>query len=170
MRVWSALVIVAALSLLPLSAMAHGGSEIAVTGHTHPNGPIEIRGQAFNAGEIVALELRKQGEPALQLGSTPAGADGSFAVTLHVPETVRPALYQLVAVVGQETTSTEVTILRQPGQSANAPAAAANVSIINSRPGAETAGLAVVTALMAIAGGAVVLLERRRAAHLLAEN
>ena len=172
MRTWIIVVIAAAaLSLLPGFAAAHGGSEVAVTGHPHPDGPIDIEGKDFEANEIVKLELRKQGEPPLQLGSVPVGADGTFAVTRHVADTVRPGLYQLVATTaGEETTSAEATILGRPGERSGTVDGAGTKDISNDRPTDETVGLAIVTAVLAVAGVAVILLGRHRAARPLAES
>jgi hypothetical protein len=170
MRTLRVVVIVAALALVPQFAAAHGQSEVAVTGHPHSDGPIEIKGTDFGPGEVVQLELRKQGEPSVTLGAAPVGADGSFAITLHVPSSVQPGLYELVAVTGNETTSAEATILALPGTDAASGGTATNEEVSNDRPTGETVGLAIVTALLALLGGAIVLIERRQAARPLGES
>lgn len=118
MRTLAAIAVLAALGLLPDVASAHGGSEVAVTGHPHADGAIEIEGSDFEANEVVTLELRKQGQAPVLLGSVPVEADGTFEVTLHVPAEVRPGPYELVADAGDERTSAEATILERPGGTA----------------------------------------------------
>ena len=153
--------IVAALAFVPQLAAAHGGSEIAITGHPHPDGPIEIKGTDFEPGEVVKLELRKQGHASEPLGPAPVGADGTFAITLHIPSSVAPGLYELVATTGDETTSAEATILSAAGKNAAGGGLTAEEDVNNDRPTGESVGLAVVTAVLGLAGAAIVLLERR---------
>ncbi|MCK6564451.1 MAG: hypothetical protein L6Q80_06825 [Dehalococcoidia bacterium] len=165
MRTLAAIAVLAALGLLPDVASAHGGSEVAVTGHPHADGAIEIEGSDFEANEVVTLELRKQGQAPVLLSSVPVEADGTFEVTLHVPAEVRPGPYELVADAGDERTSAEATILERPG--GTAPGAGDNPTedISNDRPVAETAALAFITAVLAASGLAIVLLDRRRRAR-----
>lgn len=165
MRILTIVVMVAALALVPQFAFAHGGSAVAVAGHPHSDGPIEIKGTDFDPGEVVQLELRKQGAASVPLGPAPAGADGAFDITFYVPATVEPGLYELVATVGNETFSAEATILSGPDENAPSAGTAADQDVNNDRPTGETVGLAIVTALLAAAGAAIVLLERRRAAR-----
>ncbi|MBA4180564.1 MAG: hypothetical protein C0506_08260 [Anaerolinea sp.] len=165
MKALMAVLIVAALALLPQFVAAHGGSEVAITGHPHPDGPIEIKGTDFEPGEVAQLELRKQGEQTLVLGQATAGPDGTFAITLHLPSTVRPGLYTLVAASGEETTSAEATILGVLGQSIAGGATTADETVSNDRPTGETVGLAIVTAVLGALGVAVILNERRQSAR-----
>jgi hypothetical protein len=170
MRTLTVMVIVAAFALVPQFAAAHGGSEVAIMGHPHPDGPIEIEGTDFEPGEVVQLELRKQGEPSVPLGPVPVGADGAFTITLHVPGTVQPGLYELVAIAGDETTSAEATVLAVPGENAARGGTAADEEVSNDRPAAETVGLAIMTAVLALVGAAIVLIERRQAARPLPDS
>ena len=161
MRTLAAIAVLAALALLPGVVAAHGDSTVAVAGHPHADGPIEIDGSDFEANEVVALELRKQGQAPVLLGSVPVEPDGTFAVTLHVPAEVRPGLYELVATAGDESTSAEATILETPGGAMPSSGDTVVEDISNDRPAGETAALSVVTAALAAAGGGIVLLGRR---------
>lgn len=165
MRTLSVIAVLAILALLADVAAAHGDSEVAVAGQPHADGPIEIEGSDFEANEVVTVELRKQGQAPVLLGSVPVEADGTFEVTLHVPAEVRPGLHELVASTGDESASAEATILERP--SGTVPGAGDNSTedVGNERPVGETAALAVVTAVLAAGGLAIVLLDRRRAAR-----
>lgn len=162
MRMLKIVFLVAALALIPQLAAAHGGSEIGVTGHPHPDGPIDISGMGFLPGEVVTIELRKAGMPSVRLGPVPAGADGSFAVTFHVPASVQPGLYQLAAVSADDTTIAEATILAPPSASGASTSTATAATVTSNRPVAETISLWVVTAAVAALGAAIVLAERRQ--------
>lgn len=165
MRTLAAIAALVALGLLPGVAAGHGDSTVAVAGHPHADGPIEIEGSDFEADEVVTLELRKQGQAPVLLGSVPVEPDGTFEVTLHVPADVRPGLYELVATAGDESTSAEATVLEPPDGAAPGAEQSPLEDIDNDRPGSETAGLAVVTALAAVGGAAIILLGRRRPAR-----
>lgn len=161
MRTLAAVAVLAALALLPGVVAAHGDSAVAVAGHPHADGPIEIKGTDFEANEVVALELRKQGRVPVLLGSVPVEPDGTFEVTLHVPAEVRPGLYELVATAGDESTSAEATILETPGGAVPSSEGTLVEDISNDRPVGETAALLVVTAALAAAGGGIILLGHR---------
>lgn len=165
MRTLAAIAVLAAIGLLPGTVAAHGDSAVAVAGHPHADGPIEIEGSDFEANKLVTLQLRKQGQAPALLASVPVEADGTFEVTLHVPAEVRPGLYELVADAGDERTSAEGSILERPG--GTVPGAGDNPTedISNDRPVAETAALAVITAVLAVGGLAIVLLDRRLTAR-----
>lgn len=161
--------LIAALLLLPGAASAHGEPVVAVTGHPHPDGPISVSGDDFEANDLVRLELRRKGEEPIALGTVPVSEDGTFEITLHLSAEVRPGLYELVAIGGDETVSAEATILGPVGGAAqNATAAVDDVT--NNRPAGETVGLAIATALIALAGGAIVLFGRRERTRRLAEG
>ena len=133
-----------------------------MTGRPYAGGPIEIEGTDFEEGELVTLELRKEGQAPVLLGSVPVEAGGTFAVTFHVPTEVRPGLYELLATVEDESTSAEVTLLDPPGGSGNEGPESEVQHISNDRPSAEAAGLGIVTALLAAGGAGIILAGRRR--------
>lgn len=163
MRTLPAAILIATLALLaPGPALAHGGAEVAVTRRPYAGGPIEIEGTDFEEGELVTLELRKEGQAPVLLGSVPVEAGGTFAVTFHVPTEVRPGLYELLATVEDESTSAEVTLLDPPGGSGNEGPDNEVQHISNDRPSAEAAGLGIVTALLAAGGAGIILAGRRR--------
>lgn len=156
--------LVATLALLPGVAFAHGGASISIAGHIHANGPMEVTGVDFEPGELVTLELRRQGMAPIPLGTASAAADGSFRVALHVPAEVMSGLYELTAVTGNETTTAEATIAAAAEGGTDTPAAQTGI-VENDRPAAETVGLVLVTALAAAGGAAIILLGRRHAAR-----
>lgn len=162
MRTRAAIVLFVALALFPGVVAAHGDSKVAVAGHPHTDGPIEIEGSDFEANEVVTLQLRKQGQAPVLLGSVPVEPDGTFEVTLHVSAEVRPGLYELVANAGDESTSAEATILERPGGTVPGVGDNPTEDISNDRPVAETAALAVVTATVAAAGAGIILLGHRK--------
>lgn len=165
MRTLTAIATLALLALCPGVVAAHGDSTVAVAGHPHADGPIDIKGGDFEANEVVTLELREQGQAPVLLGSVPVEPDGTFEVTLQVPADVRPGLYELVAIAGEESTSAEVTILEPPEGSSSDAGTTEEEDISNDRPKGETVGLAIVTAVLAAAGGAIILLGRRDSAR-----
>lgn len=167
MRTLAAIAVLTALGQIPGMAAAHGDSTVAVAGHPHADGPIEIEGSDFEADEVVTLELRKQGQAPVLMGSVPVEPDGTFEVTLYVPADVRPGLYELVGSTGEESTSAEATILAPPDGAVFGTESAPLDDVSNDRPGGETAGLALITALVAAAGVAIILLGRRPARPLL---
>lgn len=154
----------AALALLPAAALAHGGSEVAVQGEIRPGGGVTITGEEFPAGSVVRLELRKDGGEPVVLGTVTVGGDEAFETTLHVPEGLRPGLFQLVAVGDDESASAEVTVLRAAGPAAQTqPAAAAVVAPPSyDRPASETVALVVLIAAVAALGGLLLWLGRTR--------
>ena len=162
MRTLAAIAVLVAIGLLPGTVAAHGDSTVAVAGHPHADGPIEIEGSDFEANEVVTLQLRKQGQAPVLLGSVPVEPDGTFEVTLHVPAEVRPGLYELVANAGDESTSAEATILERPGGTVPGVGDNPTEDISNDRPVAETAALAVVTATVAAAGAGIILRGHRK--------
>lgn len=106
------------------------------------------------------IELRKEGVNPIELGRVPADEEGAFSVILHVPATVRPGLYQLVA-EGQESDTTDVTVLELaegPVEIEREPLAGGSVS--NDRPTGEVVGLAAVTAAIALVGAGMLWLSR----------
>lgn len=163
MRMLMVVATLAALALVPQFAAAHEGAEVGIVGHTHPDGPIEIEGTDFEPGEVVQLELRKQGAPNVPLGRAPVGADGTFAITLHVPSDVEPGLFQVVAIAGNDTISADATILAVADEDAAGGGTAAGEDVSNERPAGETVGLAIATAVLALLGAVIILLDRRRA-------
>jgi hypothetical protein len=156
-------ILAATIAWLPAITSAHGGTDVTVSGHPHPGGPIEIVGEDFAANDVVRIELRKDGAEPSELGRIPADEDGGFTVTLHIPASVAPGLYELAA-EGQKSATFEVTILDPPAGSAVAaePAAAAG-SASNNRPAGETLGLAVFTAAIALAAVGLLWASRTHA-------
>ncbi len=156
-------VIVAVLAL-PLAAtvFAHG-TEVAVVGDVRPNGPIEIRGEEFEPNDHVRLELRKGGVEPLELGTVAVEADGSFSITLHLPATVSPGIYELAA-DGKESAATEVAVLEPAaGEAQPAPEHQATENVSSDRPAGETVVLALATAVLAALGAGLLWLSRTRA-------
>lgn len=157
----------AGLALLPLAAQAHGGTEVIVEGHLHPDGPITIEGEEFAPNDRVVIELRRAGMEPVVLGEVGADDEGAFEASLHVPARVRPGFYQLVA-AGEESASLELPIEAVPGGAGDADSATLDGNITNDRPAAETVGLATVTAVLALL--AVVVLWSSRATPSAAEG
>lgn len=151
-----------ALALLPATALAHEGTEVSVVGEIRPNGPIEIKGEDFESGDVVRIELRKQGTEPIELGSVSVESDGSFAVTFHVPATAAPGIYQLAA-DGEESAETEVAILEPADGSGEVPEPGESGEVSSDRPAGETAGIAVATILVATTGIGLLAFSRTRA-------
>lgn len=154
----------AAAAILPAAAFAHGGTEVTVKGDVRPNGPIQVTGKEFSPNDVVRIELRKAGVEPVELGRVPADAEGNFDETLHVPASLPAGLYQLAA-DGTESATTELTILEP---ATGAPAAAeqpvgAPAPAENQRPTGETIGLAVFTAVIAVAAVGLLWVSRTRA-------
>lgn len=155
------LIIAALLALLPASLFAHG-TEVSVGGDVRPDGPIEIRGEELDPNDHVRLELRKGGVEPVELGTVAVEADGSFSITLHLPATVSPGIYELAA-DGKESATTEVTILEPVADGAEPAAEHEETENVSSdRPAGETVGLALVTAVLAALGAALLWLSRTR--------
>lgn len=151
----------ALLALLPASVSAHEGTAISVVGEIRPNGPIEITGEDFGPGDVVRIELRKQGVAPIQLGTVPVETDGSFAATLHVPATAGPGIYQLAA-DGQESAETEVTVLEPEAGSEVESEPAEGGEASSDRPASETVALAAAAVLLAAVGLGFLALSRTR--------
>jgi len=133
-----------------------------VAGEVTPNGPIEIRGSDFEPNDHVRLELRKEGVEPIELGRVPVEADGSFSITLHVPESVEPGIYELAA-DGKESASTEVTVLKAAeGETGASPETAGEREVSSDAPAGETISLAIATALIALVGAGLIWLSRTR--------
>jgi hypothetical protein len=149
MRLLAVTLVVAVLALVPMAVLAHGGTNVVVRGHIHPGGPIELEGEDFAPNGSVRIELRKEGTEPTELGRIAADEQGAFSITLHVPETVRPGLYQLAA-DGEESATTEVTVLeRTDGGAPAEPEPRATEPVSNDRPSGEVIGLAAFTAAIA---------------------
>lgn len=162
MRTAAAVAIAIAIAaVLPAVVSAHEGTEITVAGEIRPNGPIEITGEDFEAGDVVRIELRKQGAAPIELGTVPVESDGSFAATLHVPETVESGIYQLAA-DGEESAETEVTVLEPAEGSEVVSEPEASREVSSDRPTGETIGLVVTAFLLAAAGAGLLALSRTR--------
>ncbi len=156
-------VIAAALALLLAATVFAHGTEVSVVGDVRPNGPIEIRGEEFEPDDQVRLELKKEGVQPIELGRVSAEADGSFSITLHLPATVSPGIYELAA-DGKESATTEVTVLEPAaGGTEPAPERQETESVSSDRPAGETVGLALATALLAALGAGLLWLSRTRA-------
>lgn len=156
-------VVMLALALIPTTALAHEGTEVTVKGDVRPGGPIEIEGEEFEAGDIVRIELRKDGVEPIELGRIPVGEDGTFTATLHIAVDTRPGLYQLAA-DGEESATFDVTVL-EPAEDAAAtePTRDSQEFGSNNRPAGETIGLAVFTGGIALGGIALLWVSRTRA-------
>lgn len=156
-----AAIVIALATFLPSIVSAHEGTEVTVAGEIRPNGPIEVTGEDFEPGDVVRIELRKQGATPIELGTVPVESDGSFTATLHVPATAQPGIYQLAA-DGEESAETEVTLLEPAvgSQVVLEPEEGGEVS--SDRPSGETVGLAVATVLFALTGIALLALSRTR--------
>ena len=161
MRPFLALVTTVAIALMPTIVWAHG-TEVSVSGEVRPNGPIEIEGADFEANDVVRIELRKEGVEPIELGRIPVEADGSFAITLHVPQSVSPGIYEL-ACDGEESATTQVTILESAaGEPDGATEPEETHAVSNDAPAGETVGLAALTAALAVMGAGLVWLSRPR--------
>lgn len=147
--------------LLPATTFAHEGTEVSVVGEIRPNGSIEVTGEDFEAGDVVRIELRKQGTQPIELGTVPVESDGSFVATLHVPETAQPGIYQLAA-DGEESAETEVTVLEPAEGSEVVPGPEAGQDVSSDRPAGETTALAIATVLVALAGAGLLALSKTR--------
>jgi hypothetical protein len=162
-RNWIALA-VAVMALVPAAALAHGGPEVGVQGDIHAGGGIDVTGEDFPEGELVTISLLKDGGESLVLGTVTAGEDEAFEAVFHVPDDLRPGLYQLGAVSGDESASAQVTVLEAAdGSLPSSPPAALAVS--NDRPTTEAMTLAVVTAGIAALGVLLLWLGRTRPRH-----
>lgn len=151
------------LALLPAVALAHEGTELTVQGDVRPNGPIVVEGEDFAPNDVVRIELRKDGVEPIELGRVAVEDEGGFSETLHVPENVPPGLYQLAA-EGEESATFDLTILEPAeGTQPVVPDEPAENSAENDRPMGETLGLAIVTALVAVAAVTLLWFSRTRA-------
>lgn len=160
MRLLAVTLVVAVLALVPMAVLAHGGTGVIVRGHIHPGGPIELEGEDFAPNGSVRIELRKEGMEPIELGPVAADEQGAFSITLHVPESVRPGLYQLAA-EGEESATTEVTVLaRVDGGAPIEPGPSATEPVSNDRPTGEVAGLATFTAAIAVLALGLLWLSR----------
>ena len=163
MRILAALV--GLLAFFPVAALAHEGTEVTVKGDVRPDGPIEIEGEGFEPNDIVRIELRRDGVEPVELGRIPADGEGAFTETLHVPGTVTPGLYQLAA-DGEESATFELTVLGPEEGSERAASESSAEPVSNDRPAGETIGLAIVTAVIAVAAGGLLWFSRTRARSL----
>lgn len=142
---------------------AHEGTEVSVKGEVRPGGPIEIEGEEFEANDVLRIELRKNGVEPIELGRVPADAEGAFGVTLHIPDTVAPGLY-ILAADGEESATFDVTVLEPvEGSEPGAQPEGAVEDVSNDRPAGETVGLAIFTAVLAVAALAVLWAGRTQA-------
>jgi len=145
--------VIAVLALFPAAALAHGGTDVVARGHIHPGGPIELEGEDFAPSDSVRIELRKEGTQPIELGRIAADDQGAFSITLHVPETVRPGLYQLAA-DGEASATTDVTVLEPPPGGVVSTPAPSSEPVSNDRPSGEVVGLAAfAAAITALAMG-----------------
>jgi hypothetical protein len=151
-------VVATIVALAPAAALAHGTS-VSVTGDVRANGPIAIAGEDFDANDSVRLELRKEGVAPIALGDVAADAAGAFTITIHLPASVSPAIYELAA-DGRESASTEVTVLPAAAGETSAPLIQPAASVSNDRSTGEAIGLAVMTAVLALAGAGLLWLSR----------
>jgi len=150
--------VVTALALVPALAAAHGNTKISVIGEARAGGVITIAGTGFAPGDVVRIELRKEDVDPIELVRAPVDADGAITTTLRLPASVMPGIYTMAA-DGKDSATTEVIVLAAlNGSSATAPEPP---SATNNRPRAETAALAAVTALVALAGLGLLWLSRR---------
>lgn len=156
-------IVLAAFTLAPRAAFAHGGTDVSVKGDVRPDGPVEIVGANFAPNDAVRIELRRESTQTVELGRILADADGNFTQTLHVPASVAPGLYQLAA-QGQESATAEVTVLKPAaGTAAAPPPGASSATVENQRPTRETVVLAVFTALVALMAVGLLWVSRTHA-------
>ena len=148
MRLLAVTLVVAALALVHTAVLAHGGTDVVVRGHTHPGGSLELEGEDFAPNDSVRIELQKGGTDPIELGQIAADEQGAFSITLHVPESVRPGLYQLAA-DGEESATTDITILEPPAGSVISTPVSQSGPVLNHRPRGEVIGLAAFTAAIA---------------------
>jgi hypothetical protein len=146
--------------------LAHEGTAISVQGAVRANGPIEIEGEDFEPGDVVRIELRKDGVAPVELGRVPVEADGTFITTLHLGADVQPGLYELAA-DGQESASFDLTVLAAAEGSSGASETQPQESVSNDRPAGETVGLVLFTVVLAAAAAGLLWLSRTKA-HTLA--
>jgi hypothetical protein len=168
MRLLAVTLLVALLALVPMAVLAHGGTDVIVRGHIHPGGPIELEGEDFAPNGSVRIELRKGGAEPIELGRVAADEQGAFSITLHVPETVRPGLYQLAA-EGEESATTDVTVLEPPAGSVVSTPVSQSRAVSNHRPTGEVVGLAAFTAAIAALALGLLWLGRTPAPRSFAE-
>jgi hypothetical protein len=150
--------------LAPAAVLAHGGTNVSVTGDVRANGPIAITGEDFDANDSVRLELRKEGVAPIALGDTAADADGGFAITIHLPASVTPGIYELAA-EGADSASTEVTVLPATAGETAPQQSEPTASVSSDRSTAEAIGLAVLTAALALGGAGLLWLSRTHRAN-----
>lgn len=157
------LLMLLSLAVLPLTASAHGGTVVTVRGHPHRDGPLEVEGEEFAPNDVVRIELRRGDAEPFELGQVQADADGAFSHTFHVPATVEPGFYELAA-EGEESASTEATILATPegGAPAIEPEPSPAEPVSNDRPAPEVIGLAVFTAGIAVLAVGLLWISRTR--------
>lgn len=156
------LMMAALLALLPAVLRAHEGTEVSVRGEVRPNGPIEIVGEGFEANDHIRLELRKEGVEPIALGTVAADAEGAFTETLHLPASVRPAIYQLAA-EGEESATADVTVLEPAaGDAPVEPEPPSTEPVSNDRPSGEVIGLAAFTGAIALLAVTLLWLSRTR--------
>jgi hypothetical protein len=160
---WLVLTLVLA-ALVPSAVIAHGGPAVGVQGDVRAGGGITVTGEDFPPGEAVDIALEKAGIEPLVLGAVTVEEGDAFEVVFHVPENLRPGLYQLVAVSGDESASAQVTVLAAAeGGVPSGPPPALVVS--NDRSGSETALIALLTAAIAAMGALLLWLGRTRPRH-----
>ncbi len=159
MRLLAVTLVAAVLALVPVAVLAHGGTDVVVRGHIHPGGPIELEGEDFAPNDSVRIELRKEGTEPIELGRVAADEQGAFSITLHIPEAVRPGLYQLAA-DGEDSATTDVTVLEPPAGSVVSTPVSQSGPVSNDRPPAEVAGLATFTAAIAVLALGLLWLSR----------
>ena len=149
------------LALVPAQAFAHGGAEITVKGDVQANGPITINGEGFEEKAIVHLSVQQAGRPeSIPLGIAEAGEQGDFEVTFHLPESVSPGMYTLVAQGGDDEAEFDLTVLEATQAAPKATAQAEEQPVSGNRSGGETAGLVALTAVFALAGLGLLWLSR----------
>jgi hypothetical protein len=151
-------------ALTPAAVLAHGGSNVSVTGDVRANGPIAITGADFDANDAVRLELRKEGVPPIALGDVAADADGGFTITIHLPASVTPGIYELAA-EGADSASAEVTVFPATAGETAPPSIEPAASVSSDRSTGEAIGLAGLTAALALVGAGLLWLSRTHRAN-----
>lgn len=97
----------------------------------------------------------------IALGTVAADADGAFSITIHLPPTVPPGVYELSA-NGADSATTEVTVLEAASGTEGVATAQPSESVSNDRSAGEAIGLGALTAAFAISGAVLLALSRTR--------
>ena len=183
------LALLAAITLLAVAgarfAYAHGNPEIMVNPNPAPAGStVTIEGQGFEEDVEVSLSLEgMSGTIALRTAMT--DAEGAFHLELTLPNSATPGSYQVRAEGGDDSAVFEFRISQAAGQAEAtpthedadgaqppperkpvvparpAPEHETSIGFHRAGPADEVIGLAALTAVIAIAGGTLLLVRER---------